>query len=89
MELRQEFELNKQTYKVTNLIDKQHFFAILVGWNNYRDLTTYNGYMNNGDFRTDRALFTEKNGKIEIIQQATGLIGLSKAKQEYKDLITI
>lgn len=79
-----EFRHGDDFYKVTEVLEDGKFLAIYIGSQERRYMTTYNGYVKHGDFRSDNSLFQMK---IEKVQEATGVIGLNEATQEYKEAI--
>jgi len=89
-----EFEHKGNTYKVTHTqadnesLAVNQFLAIYIGKGENRDLTTYNGHIRHGDFRSDNALFeVSDGGDITEVHEATGAIGLSEATDEYRGAI--
>lgn len=81
-----EFKVGDYIYKVTEVLEDGKFLAIGIGWKEHRDTTTYWGFTTHGDFRSDQTLFQLK---IEEVQEATGMIGLEKAKKEYRKAIKL
>lgn len=79
-----EFSLNgKHLYKITEVLTPETFLAIYIGDYSDRDMVTYNGFTRHGDFRSDRALFSIKEGKITLDHyQATGSLAEAIPQKE-------
>ncbi len=78
----EEFQFNKQYYKITKTYDDNTFLAIWVGDEEVKDYSTYRAFVKNGDFSTDQSLF-----EIRIKQDATGVAYLDTSSEEYKQKI--
>lgn len=88
LKLKFEFAYEGSLYKISKVLDDNKFLAIWIGRGLGRDLTTYNGYVKNGDFRTDNELFqVDEKGNLTLIQEATGILRLKSAKPEYLEAI--
>lgn len=67
---------NGDRFCITRVVDDNRVFAIWIGNNSFTDRTTFNGFMRNGDFRTDNILFRRTKNGFRRIQAIGGMFGL-------------
>jgi len=76
-------------YKVTHIVSDNSFLAIYVGSYLLKEMTTYRGFIKEGDFTLDQVLFemAPDQDRIRLAHSATGVFKFNDSTQEYKDAI--
>lgn len=74
-------------YRVTRVLDNNRFLAIWVGNRSFTDMTTYNGFMRNGDFSLDNNVFQRVSNGFRRVNRATGALGLINGDSSIYDIV--
>ena len=74
-------------FGVTRIIDDKRFLGIWVGNKNFTNMTTFNGFMRNGDFSLDNGLFKLTKNGFRKVKSPTGVLGLINGDSSIFDLV--
>lgn len=78
---------NGDRFRVTRVLDDNRFLAIWVGDRNFTDMTTFNGFMEHGDFSLDNNVFRRVANGFRRINSATGVWGLINGDSSINDIV--
>jgi len=67
-------------FAVTQIVDDKRFFAIWIGNKDFTDRVTFNGFVRNGDFRSDNILFLRTKNGVRRIKSIGGVLGLMNSQ---------